>query len=216
MMAARRDASISSRKIGECEPALANLRVCFTDMNENCGKCAKCVRTMIALTLLGASAAPFPPLPSASDDPQTQTSVALRPYTRTRPSNLPRWPGGRENRRLCRALHASRRRNALRQIAKDLDEVLEGGRCQKIILANQEDPSRVRFGATPDRHRALRSRALIHRLLFRHRGGRGTSIINQPERAKCAQPAEGHAGAGRDPYASWHQPEETPLGLGQK
>ncbi len=42
--------------------ALANLRVCFNDMNINCGKCLKCLRTMIPLQLLQAGPGPFPPL----------------------------------------------------------------------------------------------------------------------------------------------------------
>lgn len=43
--------------------ALINLRVCFDDMNANCGRCVKCLRTMFPLHLLNASAAPFPSLP---------------------------------------------------------------------------------------------------------------------------------------------------------
>lgn len=42
---------------------LANLRVCFDDMNVNCGACPKCLRTMIPLRLLHVQG-PFPPLPS--------------------------------------------------------------------------------------------------------------------------------------------------------
>lgn len=50
-------------RIAEHDQALANLRVCFNDMNVNCGKCQKCLRTMIPLKLLRAAAVPFPPLP---------------------------------------------------------------------------------------------------------------------------------------------------------
>ena len=52
-------------KIAENGTALANLRVCFSDMNTNCGRCSKCTRTMIPLALLDAAAPPFPPLPPA-------------------------------------------------------------------------------------------------------------------------------------------------------
>ena len=52
------------RIICGCEPALANLNVCYHDANVNCGKCDKCVRTMISLRLLKVSVSPFPPLPS--------------------------------------------------------------------------------------------------------------------------------------------------------
>jgi 7-cyano-7-deazaguanine synthase in queuosine biosynthesis len=40
---------------------LENLRVCWELPNENCGVCPKCVRTMTALRLCGATG-PFPPL----------------------------------------------------------------------------------------------------------------------------------------------------------
>jgi hypothetical protein len=52
------------KKITKCQSALANLRVCFDDMNFNCGKCPKCLRTMISLKLLHESRGPFPPFPS--------------------------------------------------------------------------------------------------------------------------------------------------------
>jgi hypothetical protein len=50
-------------RIAEDGHVLANLRVCFHDMNVNCGKCQKCLRTMIPLKLLQAGTGPFPPLP---------------------------------------------------------------------------------------------------------------------------------------------------------
>lgn len=43
------------------EDILENLRVCWEFPNENCGACPKCVRTMTALRLCGATG-PFPPL----------------------------------------------------------------------------------------------------------------------------------------------------------
>jgi hypothetical protein len=53
------------RKILEYESALKNLTVCLDHMNTNCGKCSKCLRTMIPLNLLNASFINFPPLQSA-------------------------------------------------------------------------------------------------------------------------------------------------------
>lgn len=47
-------------RIAENKIALENLRVCFNDMNHNCGKCAKCIRTMIPLELIGTLETPFP------------------------------------------------------------------------------------------------------------------------------------------------------------
>ena len=43
---------------------LNNLRVCWRGHHENCGKCSKCIRTMIALRILGVEDGPFPPLES--------------------------------------------------------------------------------------------------------------------------------------------------------
>jgi hypothetical protein len=40
--------------------ALEVLRVCWHDAGFNCGKCEKCVRTRVALRLLGAPAPTFP------------------------------------------------------------------------------------------------------------------------------------------------------------
>ena len=44
---------------------LENLVVCWINPDQNCGKCAKCLRTMTTLRLLGVSSAAFPPLTSA-------------------------------------------------------------------------------------------------------------------------------------------------------
>ena len=47
--------------VAERPEFLDNLRVCWEAPNENCGWCGKCLRTMTALRLCGASG-PFPPL----------------------------------------------------------------------------------------------------------------------------------------------------------
>ncbi|MBN2570458.1 MAG: hypothetical protein JXB42_13610, partial [Deltaproteobacteria bacterium] len=39
---------------------LDNLKVCWRSPSENCGECAKCIRTMVALYLLGASSKALP------------------------------------------------------------------------------------------------------------------------------------------------------------
>ena len=59
------DASLSryekTAAIARRRDFLDNLRVCWEYPNHNCGECAKCVRTAIALRLLGVEG-PFPPL----------------------------------------------------------------------------------------------------------------------------------------------------------
>lgn len=43
--------------------AMSNLRVCFKDMNNNCGICDKCIRTMIVINLLNIKTDSFPEMP---------------------------------------------------------------------------------------------------------------------------------------------------------
>jgi len=50
-------------KISNYDTAISNLRVCFSNMNKNCGQCSKCLRTMIGLELLNIKSESFPPLP---------------------------------------------------------------------------------------------------------------------------------------------------------
>jgi hypothetical protein len=97
------------RKISECESALANLRVCFHDANVNCGKCDKCLRTMISLKLLGVSDAPFPPLPP----PQ-----AIR---KNLPVNIVELPYVRENLDLAMQSDDREMRDLLRDCVQKLE-----------------------------------------------------------------------------------------------
>lgn len=50
------------RAIAQLPGALDILRVCWQDAGYNCGHCEKCLRTMLALRLLGLRAQGFPPL----------------------------------------------------------------------------------------------------------------------------------------------------------
>lgn len=50
------------RSIAGFEPALKILRVCWQDKTYNCGRCEKCLRTMIQLRVLGVDAPTFPKL----------------------------------------------------------------------------------------------------------------------------------------------------------
>ena len=47
------------RVIADHPDLLAELRVCFYNQNQNCGKCPKCIRTMVTLRVLGQQG-PFP------------------------------------------------------------------------------------------------------------------------------------------------------------
>ncbi len=48
------------KKLTECPEILDNLRICWRSKVSNCGVCPKCIRTMLALHLLGASSSGIP------------------------------------------------------------------------------------------------------------------------------------------------------------
>ena len=134
-------------RIAEDGPALANLRVCFDDMNSNCGRCSKCLRTTIPLGLLGATGGPFPPLPPlkairkmriASDIESVFLKEILDPAFR---------PAARP---LYRALKASIRRFELQRLLRDFDKVVLGGRIRKAYMRRAgPPPGIVRIDTTP-------------------------------------------------------------------
>lgn len=136
------------RRIAGSGPALANLRVCFDDMNENCGKCAKCLRTMIPLTLLGAAAgAPFPALPPPRVLRKTRIANDIESiYFK---ENFD--PGlGTADRALLRALRTCLKRYERRKLLKDVDRVLLGGFMRKAYLRRaQAADGNPRIDTTP-------------------------------------------------------------------
>jgi len=106
--------------------ALESLRVCLANRPQyNCGSCEKCLRTMVALRLLGLSSPAFPRLES------------MRPLRRLRIEADDELPLFLENHALAlakgddavvRALRACIRRYRFRQIVRLADDVFFGGR----------------------------------------------------------------------------------------
>jgi hypothetical protein len=141
-------------KIARNGDALANLRVCFTDMNVNCGRCSKCLRTMIPLALLDVQAAPFPPLPS----PEKLSRMRLaneneRKYFR---ENFD--PAlGVAHPELRRALRTVLRRYERRRLMEDIDAQLLGGLIKKAYrrMARPGEERHVRIDTTPPGRRPL-------------------------------------------------------------
>jgi hypothetical protein len=111
-------------KIAACESALGNLRVCFDDMNANCGTCAKCLRTMIPLKLLGAFPAPFPPLPPLKIIREMRIGGDIEMIFFKENYDLSRQTG---DERLRDALRTVMQRYERRQLFKEFDKVLLGG-----------------------------------------------------------------------------------------
>ncbi|MEO8478229.1 MAG: hypothetical protein ABI542_01255 [Gemmatimonadota bacterium] len=104
--------------------ALEILRVCWQDNGFNCGKCEKCLRTMVTLRLLGLTSANFPPL----DD--------LRLVARFKPADESEaifieeaiaLGIQRRDAAVVGALQSSLRRYRLRGLARDADTLLLGG-----------------------------------------------------------------------------------------
>jgi hypothetical protein len=125
------------RKILTSDAALANLRVCFEDMNVNCGQCAKCLRTMVALRFLGAAGAPFPPLPRL--DTIVKAALGHESERMALKENLALPVLDRDSQtaalrdRLGRAL----RRAELRRAVRDMDRALLGGRMRRLLVRKQ-------------------------------------------------------------------------------
>ena len=118
-------------RVAQDPAALANLRVCFTDMNENCGRCAKCLRTMIPLARLGISDAPFPPLPPGRALRRMRIADEIERVFFM--ENLDPAFGSRDP-ALDRALKACLRRYDRQKLIKSLDQVLLGGVLRRLYL----------------------------------------------------------------------------------
>lgn len=108
--------------------ALEILRVCWQDNGFNCGKCEKCLRTMVTLRLLGLSSPNFPSL----DD--------LRPVARFQPGDQGEAVFIEEaialgircgDTAVVRALQSSLRRYRLSRLVHDADQLLLGGRLRR-------------------------------------------------------------------------------------
>lgn len=116
------------RLLATSEPAMRGLRVCWQDAGYNCGRCEKCLRTMIGLHLLGLKAPTFPPLDS------------LEPVRRMRVISDDDFAHFVDNHRLAqetghRELEAVLGRHVrnyrVRRLLIDIDRELTGGRLKR-------------------------------------------------------------------------------------
>ena len=124
------------------------LQVCFHEPHENCGKCRKCRRTMIALRSLGLSIPAFPPM--------TSLSIVRREVYRD-----PSWTielreeyayacalEGEAGRAFRKALRTAIRRNELLQVVGVVDGALLGGALENAY-ETWRNPKGVLIGTTP-------------------------------------------------------------------
>jgi len=133
-------------KIFEHQAVAQNLRVCWADMNRNCGRCNKCLRTRVALRALGISGEAFEDLSSLDD---------LRKWYLTGPreqdfllENL-RLAERRGDREMAGILRRFARRNDLKRLAVEADRLFLGGVLKRIKHLFVK-PERLRVGPFPD------------------------------------------------------------------
>ena len=138
--------SYKTRKIFECEAVGRNLRVCWQDMNRNCGRCEKCLRTRMALRAMGISAPAFEDLHSL-DDLRILRVSDVKEQARFQ-DNL-RLAEARGDRALARVLRRAIRRYDRHRLMVDFDRLLLGGVVKRTFRYFVK-PERLRPGPAPD------------------------------------------------------------------
>jgi hypothetical protein len=116
------------RAIGKCEAALRILRVCWQDNGYNCGRCEKCLRTMVQLRLLGLAAPTFPQLTDLSAVRRLNIWEETERHFLQESLSLARQGHDRE---LLAALEACARRDELRTLRRRVDDVFFAGRLRR-------------------------------------------------------------------------------------
>jgi hypothetical protein len=128
-------------KIAENELALANLRVCFDNMNINCGKCAKCMRTLIPLKLLDAPAAPFPFFPPLKSIRKMRIANEIEMIFFKENFNL---ASKAEDEGLRNALRTCMKRYERKRLLKEVDMVILGGCLKRLQRQIMKRPYGIR------------------------------------------------------------------------
>ena len=117
------------RRIASEPGVLDILRVCWQDKGYNCGTCEKCLRTMLALELLELKAPNFPPLPPlgviAREPIHDQSGLIYS-------DELRRIAVATGRHDIAKALSRPIRRYRLRQLVKQVDADLLGGRLRRL------------------------------------------------------------------------------------
>jgi hypothetical protein len=135
------------RVIAASEAALNNLRVCFVDMNVNCGRCTKCLRTMVPLELLGAKAAPFPHLPALDTFMKGRVENETERWALQENFALALAEDAPQHRELREAMRKRLRRAETRRAVRDLDRVILDGWMRRTFV--KAVPVRS-IGTTPE------------------------------------------------------------------
>ena len=124
------DAGRAEKTIEICnyESAVKNLRVCFADMNYNCGKCDKCMRTMITMKFLNKSDLVFPAFPPLKKIRRMDLDGLHLTDLRETLDYVRQF----EQKELYKTLIACVKRNERNRLFKDFDKVIMGGLIKKL------------------------------------------------------------------------------------
>jgi len=132
-------------RVVECEAALDALTVCLEDMNVNCGRCCKCVRTMTSLELLGLRPASFPWPLSFKAIKRMDWSHELILIEQNIELAV-----RRNNKKIERVLRACLRRYERLRLLKDADRVFLGGIVKKAFrIFSKGAPTARRIDVVP-------------------------------------------------------------------
>ena len=126
-------------KLAESPSVLEYLRVCVDDMNVNCGKCVKCLRTMIPLHLLRTRVVPFPPFPPLGT--LKRVNWRKEPIFLSHNIALAKEKGNKE---LHKVLKACQKKNERVKLFREIDRVYFGGFIKRAYRRIVNDPPTVR------------------------------------------------------------------------
>jgi hypothetical protein len=134
-------------------PALRVLRVCLANATSyNCGRCEKCLRTMVTLRLVGASAPTFPPFDAADLRHLPLHAEAISFLLDN--LELAEQVGDHE---IASGLRAALRRYRLVQLVRDIDELLLGSLLKRVYRIARPAPREPpEIGCLPERYGSRR------------------------------------------------------------
>jgi len=134
-------------QIARTPSALANLLVCAHEVVHNCGRCEKCLRTMVPLRLIGVSTPAFPPLPPLREIKKIRIANEIEMIFFQENYDLALRTGDPA---LRDALGSCLRRHERTRFFKDVDRILLGGLIKKTYRRFAKDsPAGRRISMTP-------------------------------------------------------------------
>jgi hypothetical protein len=119
------------KRLMESQPLLDALRVCNGDAAYNCGRCEKCVRTAVALNVLGGETAALPPVTMDTLERLGRSYIADAEDAEEL-FGLQRLAGERGREEVYEELENCLRRWAVKDALRQLDRELLGGKIRQF------------------------------------------------------------------------------------